>query len=53
MTVIHRGGPEYLNLLVMLFAWDTIKFAVVGVVTPFRWLGTLARGCGGTSQDTN
>jgi hypothetical protein len=40
MTVIERGGPGYLNVLVMLFAWNSIKFAVVGVLTPFRWLGT-------------
>lgn len=38
MTIIERGGPGYLNILVMLFAWNAIKFVVVGVVTPFRAL---------------
>lgn len=42
MTIIDRGGPGYLNVLVMLFAWNAIKFAVVGALTPFtglaRWL---------------
>lgn len=43
MTAIERGGPGYLNVLVMLFAWNAIKFGVVGVLTPFRWLGSLRR----------
>ncbi|MGE0306831.1 MAG: sulfate permease [Acidimicrobiia bacterium] len=33
MTIIERGGPGYLNVLVMLFAWNAIKFAAAGVVT--------------------
>lgn len=41
MTVIERGGPGYLSVLVMLFAWNALKFAVVAALTPFRWLGTL------------
>ena len=36
-TVIERGGPAYLNVLVLLFAWNAIKFAVVGVVAPVHW----------------
>lgn len=43
MTIIERGGPGYLHVLVMLYAWNAIKFAVVGVLTPFRWLGGLRR----------
>lgn len=33
MTIIDRGGPGYLNVLVMLFAWNALKFAVVGVLS--------------------
>lgn len=33
MTIIDRGGPGHLNVLVMLFAWNALKFAVVGVLT--------------------
>lgn len=43
MTVIERDGPGHLNVLVMLSAWNSIKFAVVGLLTPFRWLGSLRR----------
>jgi hypothetical protein len=37
-TIVERGGPSYLNLLVLLFAWNAIKFAATGVLTPYRWL---------------
>lgn len=33
MTIIERGGPGYLNVLVLLFGWNAIKFTVVGVVS--------------------
>ena len=42
-TVIEGGGPGFLNVLVLLFAWNAIKFAVFGLLTPFRWLGTVLR----------
>jgi hypothetical protein len=32
-TIIERGGPAFLNVLVMIFAWNAIKFAVMGVVS--------------------
>ena len=38
MTAIDRAGPGYLNVLVMLFAWNTIKFAALGIVAPFAVL---------------
>jgi hypothetical protein len=38
MTLIEHGGPGYLNVLVMLFAWNTIKFAALGIVAPFAVL---------------
>ncbi len=40
-TIIERGGPGYLNVLVLTFAWNAIEFAVMGVLTP--WL--LLRQC--------
>lgn len=33
MTIIDRGGPGYLNVLVLLFAWNALKFAVMGAVS--------------------
>jgi hypothetical protein len=30
---IHDGGPGWLNVLVALFIWDTLKFLVVGPVS--------------------
>lgn len=43
ITIIDSGGPGYLNVLVMLFAWNALKFAAVAVVTPFSWLSAHAR----------
>jgi len=34
MTIIERGGPGYLNVLVMLFAWNALKFAVTAALSP-------------------
>lgn len=31
---MERGGPGYLHALVLIFAWNSIKGAVVGVLTP-------------------
>jgi hypothetical protein len=33
MTIIERGGPDYLNVLVMLFAWNALKFGAMGIVS--------------------
>jgi len=33
MTVIERGGPGYLNMLVMLFGWNAAKFAVLAIIS--------------------
>jgi hypothetical protein len=32
-TVVDRGGPGYLNVLVLLFAWNALKFAAMGAVS--------------------
>jgi hypothetical protein len=37
-TMLDRGGPVSLNLLVLLFAWNAIKFFGTGVLIPVRWL---------------
>ncbi len=42
-TIVERGGPGYLNVLVFLFAWNALKFAALAVVTPFRWQASLHR----------
>lgn len=34
MTIIERGGPGYLYVLVMLFAWNAMKFAWMAVLSP-------------------
>ena len=33
-VVIQRGGPGFLNVLVMLFAWNALKFTVMAAVSP-------------------
>jgi hypothetical protein len=32
---IHEGGPGWLNLLVILFIWDALKFVVMGPASLF------------------
>ena len=40
-AVVERGGPGYLNLLVMLFAWNALKFALTGILMPALWVRPL------------
>lgn len=40
MTIIERGGPGFLNVLVMLFAWNAIKFALSAALSPVLLLGS-------------
>lgn len=40
-TMVQRGRPGYLNVLVMLFAWNSMKFACIAVVGPFLYVGYL------------
>lgn len=37
VTIVERGGPGYLNVCVLLFAWNATKFAILGVLAPLRW----------------
>lgn len=52
MAITDRGGPGCLNVLVMLFAWNALKFAVVGVMTPLRWLSVVADRSNHVDRDT-
>lgn len=42
-TLIERGGPGYLNVLVILFFWNAAKFGCLGVLAPFWIVVELAR----------
>jgi hypothetical protein len=42
-TIVERGGPGWLNVLVMLLAWNAIKFVALAVMTPLRWLAVRSR----------
>jgi hypothetical protein len=35
-TLVERGGPGWLNLLVFLFFWNAMKFAWMAVLSPFH-----------------
>lgn len=41
-TLIERGGPGWLNLVVLTCIWNAIKFAALGLVSPCllvrRWV---------------
>lgn len=45
-TAVDRGGPDYLNALVMLFFWNAVKFAVIGAFTLIAGKATQAQGVG-------
>lgn len=42
-TIVADGGPGYLNVLVVLFFWNAIKFAWIAGLTPFWLLCTVLR----------
>ena len=37
-VIIERGGPGYLNVLVLLFAWNSMKFACMAALAPILQL---------------
>lgn len=41
--VLHHGGPGWLNLLVLLFIWNAMKFLAVAALVPILWLMTRRR----------
>ena len=42
-VVAQRPGFGWMNVLVILFYWNALKFAALAVATPFRCLATLRR----------
>jgi hypothetical protein len=40
---IAAGAPGWLNLVVLVLAWDAIKLALLGIRTLLLWLGSLVR----------
>jgi hypothetical protein len=36
-TIVERGGPGWLNALVILFFWNSIKFVWMAVLSPLWW----------------
>jgi hypothetical protein len=46
-SAVNRGGPGYLNALVLLFFWNAVKFAVMGALTPITGRANLGAGSRG------
>jgi hypothetical protein len=42
-AIIERGGPGYLNVLVLLFFWNATKFAWATILAPARLLTNAAQ----------
>jgi len=42
-AIIERGGPGYLNVLVLLFFWNAMKFAWAAILAPARLLTKAAQ----------
>jgi hypothetical protein len=45
-SAVDHGGPGCLNILVLLCAWNAMKFAASGALTPIRLLRGGRRGDG-------
>ena len=45
-AVIADGGPGWLNLVALTCVWNAMKFACMGVLSPFMMLGRLRRPAG-------
>lgn len=52
-TAVDRGGPGYLNALVLLFSWNAVKFAVVGALTPHYVFRSLKPASTPSSRDVS
>lgn len=46
VTIVEQAGPGFFNILVLLFAWNTMKFASLGIVAS---LTLIARRLGSTN----
>jgi hypothetical protein len=42
-TRVADGGPGWLNVLVILFFWNAMKFAWMAVLSPFVFVGACLR----------
>lgn len=42
-TIVERGGPGYLNVLVLLCFWNAMKFAWATILAPARMLNEAAQ----------
>ena len=51
-TIVADGSPGYLNVLVFLFAWNAIKFAMLAAVSPFLYARGRLRMLRGESPET-
>lgn len=40
---VAAGGPGWLNLVVIVLAWDAIKIGSLAIAVLFRWIGLAAR----------
>ena len=40
---ISAGAPDWLNLVVLVLAWDAIKLSTLALVTAFRWGACITR----------
>jgi hypothetical protein len=46
VMVVERGGAGWVNVLVLLFAWNAIKFTALGIVASFAGLARRFAGPG-------
>lgn len=44
---VASGAPGWLNLVVLVLAWDAIKIGCLATAVLFRWVGLVARRTGG------
>ncbi len=40
---VAAGAPGWLNLVVIVLAWDAIKFGCLAIAVLFRWIGLASR----------
>jgi hypothetical protein len=49
-STVEDSGPQWLYLVVIALVWNGMKFAWVGALTPFTWLGMRRVGSTGVGQ---
>jgi len=48
---VAAGAPGWLNLVVLVLAWDAIKIGWFAIAVLFRWVGLVARRTVGSRND--